>query len=142
MLLKLADESCTGIWKLPKELSGPAGGGWNELKTDGGGWKGGSGGGINGPGPEGGSAGGDGGRKISLLFVGFCLSLNLFNQFLIAKSCPSAPGVCFIWSLAKTFFPTSSSLSKEPTIGFSASKEEISSKTGSKGLFCLKYSYL
>ena len=72
MLLKLADESCTGIWKLPKELSGPGGGGWNELKTDGGGWKGGSRGGINAPGP-GGSAGSDGGVDILLLLVPVCL---------------------------------------------------------------------
>ena len=73
MLLKLADESCGGIWKLhQKKLSGLGGGGWNELKTDGGGWKGGSRGGINAPGP-GGSAGSDGGVDILLLLVPVCL---------------------------------------------------------------------
>ena len=35
-----------------------------------------------------------------------------------------------------SFFPTSSSFNKEPTIGFSASNVEISSKTSSSG-FCL-----
>ena len=71
MLLKLADESCAGIWKLSKELSdlGGGGGGWNEIKTDSGGWKGGGGGGINGPGLRGGYASSDGGREI-LLFIG------------------------------------------------------------------------
>ena len=72
-----------------------------------------------------------------MLFVGSCLSLDLFNQFLIAKSWSGGPGTCFIRSLAKTF-PTSSSLSREPTIGFSASKVEISSKTSSKGFCRLK----
>ena len=102
-----------------------------------------TGGGKNGPGSGGGGAGGDGGGEILLLlFVGFCLSLNLFNRFLIAKSCAGGDGTCFIMSLAKTLFPTSSSVSREPTIGFSASKVEIFSKTSSKGFFTLKYSYL
>ena len=70
-----------------------------------------------------------------LLFVGSCLSLNLFSQFLIAKSSPGGPGACFIRWLAKTFFPASSSLSREPTIEFSESKVKISSKTSSRG-FC------
>ena len=104
MLLKLADESCAGIWKLSKELSDlGGGGGWNEIKTDSGGWKGGSSGGINGPGPRGGYAGSKGGREI-LLFIGSCLFLNLFNWFLIAKSCPGGPRACFIRLLAETFF--------------------------------------
>ena len=40
LLLKLADESCAGIWKLPKELNG---GGWNGSRNlpDGGETKGG-----------------------------------------------------------------------------------------------------
>ena len=119
---KFADESCAGIWKLPKELSGCGGGGS-----------------INGPGPGGGgNAGGDvGGEILLLLFVGSCLSLNLFSRFLIAKS-PGGPGACFIRSLAKTFFPTSSSLSRAPTIGFSESKVKISSKTSSRGFCHLK----
>ena len=67
---QFADESCAGIWKFQKELSGHGGGGLNQLKTDGGRWKGG-GRGINGPGPEGDNAGGDGGVEILLLlFVG------------------------------------------------------------------------
>ena len=126
--------------KLPKEFWSRSGGGWNELKTNGGGWKGG-GGGIIGPGPRGeGNAGNDGGGEILLLllFVGFCLSLNLFNQSLRAKSCHGGPGAGFIRLLAKTFFPTSSSLSREPTIVFSASKVEISSKASSNGLCLLK----
>ena len=90
---------------------------------------------MNGPGPGGGNAGRDGGGEILLLllFFGFCLSLNLFNRFLRAKACPGGPGVCFIRSLPETFCPKSSSLSKEPTIGFSASNVEISSKTSSNG---------
>ena len=75
--MKLADESCAGIWKLSKELSDlGGGGGWNEIKTDSGGLKGGGGGGINGPGPGGGSAVSDGGGEI-LFLVSVCL--NLFN---------------------------------------------------------------
>ena len=51
LLPKFADESCGRIWKFPKELSDLGGGGWNELKTDSGGWRGGGGGGgMNGPG--------------------------------------------------------------------------------------------
>ena len=38
LLPKFEDESCAGIWKLPKELSHVGGGVWNELKTWGGGW--------------------------------------------------------------------------------------------------------
>ena len=112
---------------------------WIELKTDSGDSKRGVGGGINGPGPGRGSAGGDGGGKILLLlFVGPCLSLDLFNRSLIAKSWSGGPGTCFIRWLAKTFFPTSRSLSREPTIGFSASKVEISSKTTYRGFCRLK----
>ena len=59
LLPKFSDESCARTWKFPKELSDLCGGGWNELKTDDGDWKGGGGGGgMNGPGP-GGIDGGD-----------------------------------------------------------------------------------
>ena len=103
---KFAGESCAGIWELPKELSGLDGRGWNELKTDGGGWKGG-GWDINGP-ESGGGGNGRGDRReerlLLLLFVGPGLSLNLFHRFLMAYSCPCRPGTCFIRSLAGTFF--------------------------------------
>ena len=130
--------------KIVKALSDLGGGGvWNELKKLMVDVEKEAGGGINGPGSGGRSAGDDGGAEILLLlFVGFCLSLNLFNRFLIAKSCAGGHGTCFKRSLAKTLFPTSSSVSREPTIGFSSSKVEIFSKTSSKGFFTLKYSYL
>ena len=81
----------------------------------------------------GGNAGGDGEEEILLLlFVGFCLSLNLFNRFLIAKSCSDGPGTCFIRSFVKTFFQHQS------TFGFSASKVKIFSQTSSKGFCYLK----
>ena len=84
----------------------------------------------------GGKAGGDGGGERLLSSVGFCLSFNLFNRFLITISNPGGVGVYLIRSLDKFFFPKSSSLRREPTIGFSASNVEISSKTSSKR-FCL-----
>ena len=139
LLPKFADESCGRIWKFPKELSDLGGGGWNELKTDGGGWRGGGGGGgMNGPGQ--GIDGGDGGGErllfLLLLFFGsVSTSLNLSDRFWIAKSCQGGPGAFFTRSLATTFFPTSSSVRSELTIGFSASIVELSSKTSSKG-FC------
>ena len=68
LLPKFEDESCAGIWKLPKELSHVGGGVWNELKTWGGGWNGSGdgswneykteGGGWNGGGGGGGGGGG------------------------------------------------------------------------------------
>ena len=61
LLPKFTDETCAGIWKFPKKLSDLGGGSWNELKADGGSWKGGGGdGGMNGTGP-GRIDGGDGG---------------------------------------------------------------------------------
>ena len=51
----------------------------------------------------------------------------------MTKSTPDGPGAFFISSLATCFLPTSSSFSKEPTIGFSASNVEMSSKTSSRG---------
>ena len=71
-----------------------------------------------------------------LLFSNSFQSFNLFNPFLMTKSTPGGPGAFFISSLATSFLPTSSSFSKEPTVGFSASNVEISSKTTSSG-FCL-----
>ena len=67
MLLKLADESWTGIRKLPKELSDLASGGGNKFKKPSDGSVGeinGGGGGNPRPWPRsGGSVGGDGGGK-------------------------------------------------------------------------------
>ena len=91
---------------------------------------------------NGGGEGGDGGGERLLLlqlFSNSCLFFNLFNLFLIIKSSPAGPGAFFISSLATSFLPTSSSFSKEPTIGFSASNVEISSKTSSSGFVFLKY---
>ena len=61
------------------------GGGGNELKTGGDGWKG-DWGDINGPGPGGGgNVGSDVRGEILLsLSISSCLSLNLFNRFLRA----------------------------------------------------------
>ena len=77
-----------------KELSDLGGGDWkgskNPFDGSGGGINGGGGGGggaWNGPGPgPGGTAVADGGGEILLLLlpVGFCMSLNRFNQFLKA----------------------------------------------------------
>ena len=66
LLPKFEDESCAGIWKLPKELSHVGGGVWNELKTWGGGWNGSGDGSWNeykteGGGWNGGGGGGGGG---------------------------------------------------------------------------------
>ena len=80
LLPKFADESCAEIWKFPKEWSDLGGGGWNEWKTDGEGWKcGGGGGGMNGQGP-GGIDGGDGAGEILLLLL--FLFLVLFQHLL------------------------------------------------------------
>ena len=56
----------------------------------------------------------------------------------MVKSNPGGPGAFFIRSLATSFFPTSSSLSNEPIMGFSASNVEISSNINSKGFCHLK----
>ena len=103
---------------------GGAGGGDGKRKDDGGGDSGGGGG------KKGGSSG-VGGKEV-LLF----LSFNLFNLFLIAKSTLGGPGTFFTRSPVISFLLPSSSLSKDPTIEFSASKVDISSKTSSSG-FCL-----
>ena len=73
--------------------NGGGGGSWNELKTEGGGWNGGGGGGggMNGPGPEGiDSSDGRGERLLLLLllllllfFLGSVTPFNLFNRFWI-----------------------------------------------------------
>ena len=94
-------------------------------KDDDGGHVGGGGGGKKGGG------GGVGGREVL-----FFLSFNLFNLFLMTRSTPGGPGSFFTRSPAVSVFLPSSSLSKDPTIGFSASKVNISSKTSSIG-FCL-----
>ena len=116
MLLK--DEICAGIWKFLKEFEG---GGW---KFDGGSWK------FKGGcwKFEGGSSGGGGKKPL--------LGGNDSGHFSISKFCTGGPGAVFIRSLASDFFPMSSSLRGEQTIGFSASKVEMSSKANSKG-FCL-----
>ena len=54
----------------------------------------------------------------------------------MTESIPGGLETFFISSLAISFFPTSSSFNKEPTIGFSAPNVEISSETISSG-FCL-----
>ena len=66
---KFADESRAGIWKLPKDLSGLSGGGWNELKTDCGDWKGGCSSGINGLEPGRGIAGGNRGGLVPVCLL-------------------------------------------------------------------------
>ena len=38
-----------------------------------------------------------------IIVCGSCLSLNLFNRFLGAKSIPGYPGTCLIRSLANVF---------------------------------------
>ena len=90
----------------------------------------GGGGGGGGGGKKGGGGGVGGGEVL------FFLSFNLFNLFLIAKSTPGGPGSFFTRSPAVSFFYPSSSLSKDPYIGFSAWKVDISPKTSSNG-FCL-----
>ena len=62
LLQKLADESCAGIWKFPKELSDLGGGGWKGV---------GGGGGMNGPGPGEIDCGDRGGERLLLLLFLF-----------------------------------------------------------------------
>ena len=101
---------------------------WNELNEGGGGGRG-CGGGI-----ELLNGGGDGGEDSPLLLLQLLL-LNLILLFQNAANlfCRllSRPGVgAFLTrSLGISFFPMSSSRSKDPTIGFCASKVEISSNT-------------
>ena len=126
-------------WKL--EDGGSNGGcGGNIWLVEEGGSSGGDGK-LKGKDDDGGDGGGGGGKKgggggvgggEALLF----LSSNLSNLFLMAKSTPGGPGTFFTRSPAVSFFPPSCSLTKDPTIGFSTSKVDISSKTSSSG-FCL-----
>lgn len=74
--------------------------------------------------------GGDGGGEV------FFFSFNVFNIILMAKSSPGGPGAFLTRSLAIRFLLRSVSLSMDPTIGFSASKVDMSLKTSSSG-FCL-----
>ena len=74
--------------------------------------------------------------KLSSSSFGSGLFFNFSNPFLMAKSTPGGLVAFFISSLAMSFFPTSSSFSSDPTIGFSSSNVETSSKTSSSG-FCL-----
>ena len=69
---------------------------------------------------DGGGGGDSGGERLLLLLLisNSCLSFNLFNLFLIPKTVPGGTGAFFISSPATSFFPTSSSFSKEPTTGF------------------------
>ena len=84
LLPKLSDESCAGIWKFPKELSDLCGDGWNELKTDSGGWKGGGrGGGMNGLGPGEIDCGDRGGERLLLLLFLFLVLLQHLLTYLI-----------------------------------------------------------
>ena len=50
-----------------------------------------------------------------LLFPSFCSLFSLFSKI---KSIPGGCGAFLIRSLAKSFFPTSSSHNSEPTMGF------------------------
>ena len=137
--------SGVGNWKDGKVGDDGALGGWKGEKVCGGGGKNGCwrvivGGAGRGSGccekNDGGEGGnGDSERFLLLLsLLNLCLFFNLFNVFLMTKSTPDGPGAFFISSLATCFLPTSSSFSKEPTIGFSASNVEMFSKTSSRGL--------
>ena len=95
---------------------------------------------VGGGGGGGGKKGGDGG--VGGGEVLFFLSFNLFNLFLIAKSTPGGPGSFFRRSPAVSFFHPSSSLSKDPYIGFSARKVDISPKKVRMDFVSSKYSFL
>ena len=97
---------------------------------------GGGGGGGKGANWNTGGGGESSGDKSLLSATGSCLSLNLSNLFLREISTPGGLGAFFTRSLATCFLLIPSFLSKEPTIGFSASKVDMSSKTSSRG-FCL-----
>ena len=76
--------------------------------------------------------------KLSSSSFGSGLFFDFSNLFLMAKSTPGGLVAFFISSLAMSFFPTSSSFSSDPTIGFSSSNVESSSKTSSSGFYLLK----
>ena len=63
-----------------------------------------------------------------------------FLLILMAKSTPGGPGAFFTRSPAVSFLPLSRSLSKYSTIGFSASKVNIYSKTKFEWICLLKIS--
>ena len=113
-------------------------GGGRKGKSGGGGGKvkGKDGSGGSGGGNKGGVGGGCSGGGEVLLF----LSFNLLNLFVVAKSTPGGPGTFFTRSPppppSSYFMSPLSSHSRDPTIGFSTSKNDISSKTISSG-FCL-----
>ena len=71
----------------------------------------------------GGEGGGDTPSSLLLLFLKF---LSLFSLLCMTKSIPGNCDIYFITSLPAFFLPTSSSHNREPTIGFSASKVEMS----------------
>ena len=126
-----------GCWNGSRNL--PDGGGKN------GDVDGGPNGGCGGWDPNDGDRGGDGGGnklKLSLSSFGSGLFLNFSNLFLQAKSTSGGLGAFLISSPAMYFFPTSSSSSSSPTIGFSASNVEISSKKVRVDSAFSKYSYL
>ena len=113
-------------------------GGGRKGKSGGGGGKvkGKDGSGGSGGGNKGGVGGGcSGGGEVRLF-----LSFNLLNLFVGAKSTPGGPGTFFTRSPppppSSYFMSPLSSHSRDPTIGFSTSKNDISSKTISSG-FCL-----
>ena len=90
-----------------------------KLLNDGAGGSGGGGWKLNGVGHSGGDS------PSSLLLL-FSLFLGLFSLFCVIKSIPGGCEAFLIRPLAVSFLPTSSSHNSEPTIGFSASKVEIS----------------
>ena len=73
--------------------------------------------------------------------LGSGLFFSQFNLFLKGNVKSRWSWGLFYQSLAKSFLPTSNSLSKEPTIGVSASNVIIFSKTSSSG-FCLLMIFL
>ena len=89
-----------------------------------------------------------------LSFGNGVIPFNLSNLFLISNSLPGSLGKFLVKSLSVPFLKKSSSLSKESTMGFSASNVETSSNTSSKGFrlqriflliasnFCLKLALL
>ena len=78
---------------------------------------------------------GEGGGNLPLLLFLLNLLLSFCNAsslFYILKSTPGV-GAFLTRSLAISFFPMSSSCKKDPTIGFCASKVEMSLNTSSRG---------
>ena len=74
------------------------------------------------------SLNGDGGGDRSSLFFELKLRLSFLSAFNLLCKIPSIPagGAFLTRSLARSFLPTSSSFSKDPTIEFWASNVEIS----------------